>query len=275
MQNIAQTQALIIDMDGVLWEGNSPLAGLADFFRCLRQKQLPFVLATNNSSLTAQQYVAKLAGMGVTVAESEILTSSMAVAQYLCQQCDPRDTTIYIIGEEGLHQPLAKCGFNILQIPQLADYHPAKHRADYLVCGLDRSLTWEKMAIASLCLAGGAQFVASNADPSLPLELGAVPGNGATLAALQAASDFTPTIIGKPQPAMYHLAMQTLAAPKHLTLAVGDRLDTDILGAINTGIASALLLTGTSTQADLAKSPYTPTWVIADLPTLTRALQNC
>lgn len=274
MQNFNNISALIIDMDGVLWEGSCPLPGLDDFFRCLREQQLPFILATNNASLTQQQYVAKLQKLGIGVSKDEILTSSMATAYYLSEQTNPSATSVYVLGEDGLRLPLSEQGFTLIAPERLGDCAPKRLRPDYVVCGLDRTINWEKMAIASLYLGAGAKFIACNADTSLPMELGTVLGNGAILAALQAATGITPTVIGKPQAIMYQQAIKFLGVAKENVVVIGDRLDTDILGAVNADIRSIMVLTGISKAADVAQSNYQPTWIMADLPAITHALQS-
>jgi 4-nitrophenyl phosphatase len=268
MPPLTNVHALIIDMDGVLWEGNQAFPGLIEFFQLLRTKKLAFVLATNNASLTQNQYIAKLEKMGVSVSSNEILTSSMATAIYLSEQTNPESTRLFVIGEEGLRLPLIEKGFNLIDSYENNDNSPA----DYVVCGLDRKLTWEKLANASLHLHAGAKFIATNADTTLPTERGPVVGNGAILAALQAATHLPPTIIGKPEPIMYQQAIKILNTAPENTIAIGDRLNTDILGAVNTGIRSIMVLTGISGEGDLKAINYQPTWIIPDLPELTVAL---
>ncbi len=267
MKPFSNTQALIIDMDGVLWEGNRALPGLEEFFLLLRKKSLPFVLATNNASLTQDQYVSKLKNMGVTVSRNEILTSSMATAHYLAEQSTPNTARAFVIGEQGLRQPLSEKGFT------LVDSYDENTPADYVICGLDRKLTWDKLADASLHLHAGAKFIATNADTTLPTERGPVVGNGAILAALQAPTQISPTVIGKPEPIMYQQAMGILNADLENTIAIGDRLDTDILGAVNTGIRSAMVLTGISKEDDLKSIDYQPTWIMSDICAITEALK--
>lgn len=268
MHPFTNIQALIIDMDGVLWEGTRALPGLIDFFKVLRQKQLPFILATNNASLTQDQYVNKLNTMGVSVSANEILTSSMATAHYLSQQVDPKKSTALVIGEEGLRQPLIKKGFTLIDTP----FSKSNGPADFVICGLDRNLSWEKLAEASLHISAGAKFIASNADTTLPTERGPVLGNGAILAALQAATNISPTVIGKPEAIMYQQAINLLNVASEHTIAIGDRLNTDILGAVNTGIRSILVLTGISSKDDLRTIAYQPTWVLPDLAAISNAL---
>lgn len=270
MQSLTDIHALIIDMDGVLWEGNRALPGLISFFQQLRKQQLPFILATNNASLTQKQYVSKLEKMGVSVSVDEILTSSMATAHYLSELTDPKSTNVFIIGEDGLRQPFIELGFTLTDSFQNIDNSPA----DYVICGLDRQVTWDKLANACLHLSAGAKFIATNADTSLPTERGPVLGNGAFLAALEAATHVTATVIGKPKSFMYQYAIRLLgAAPEH-TIAIGDRLNTDILGAVNTGIRSIMVLTGISSKEDLKSIDYQPTWVMPDLQAVTKALHT-
>lgn len=266
MKSLTNIHALIIDMDGVLWEGNRALPGLKDFFQLLRKKSLPFVLATNNASLTQDQYVSKLESMGITVSLKEILTSSMATAHYLAEQPIPNSPRAFVIGEEGLRQPLIKQGFTLI------DSFDADATADFVICGLDRKLTWDKLADASLHLHSGAKFIATNADTSLPTERGPVVGNGAILAALQAATQVSPTVMGKPEPIMYQQAINILGVAPENTVAIGDRLNTDILGAVNTGIRSIMVLTGISTENDLKSIDYQPTWIMPDIRAITEAL---
>ncbi|MCK9606804.1 MAG: HAD-IIA family hydrolase [Methylomonas sp.] len=257
----------IIDMDGVLWHGDRALPGLAAFFDTLRDLKLPFVLATNNASITAEQYVSKLSGMLVEIDIQEILTSGMATALYLSERYKPSATRVYVIGSAGLRQPLLDKGFilageNDLEAVQL------------VVSGLDKTLTWEKLCTAALHIQAGAGFYASNGDVTLPTERGFLPGNGAALAALTAATGVVPTTIGKPAPIIYQQALTLLSVAPEGVVAIGDRLDTDILGAVRTGIRSVLVLSGISRESDIQALDYGPTWVMQDIRELTEALRQ-
>ena len=139
MEPFENISALIIDMDGVLWHGSRPLPGLSDFFQTLDDCGIRYILATNNASLTPRQYVDKLAGMGVTVERHRILTSAMATALYLTEHTDPKKTRVFVIGEDGARQPLLDLGFTLTGLYEIDD----NTKADIVVCGLDRQLTWE------------------------------------------------------------------------------------------------------------------------------------
>lgn len=270
MNPFTDIRALIIDMDGVLWHGNQAVAGLTDFFQTLRDKNLPFILATNNASHTPQQYVGKLAEMGVAIEPKEIMTSALATAMYLTENMDPAQTRVFVVGEDGAIQALQEQGFTLTELYEING--PTSKGADVVVCGKDHTLTWDKLATATLNIRAGAKFIGTNDDNTLPTELGLIHGNGAILAALQTATGVSPTIIGKPEPIMYQQAISRLGADLSETIAIGDKLETDILGAIRTGIRSLMVLGGVSTEADLKASEYQPTWVMQDLRAVTEAL---
>lgn len=265
MDSLRNLRAFIIDMDGVLWEGNRPMPGLVEFFQTLCDRQIKFVLATNNASKTPEQYVSKLAGMGVTVARDEILTSAQAAALYLRQQ-SANGTKVYAIGEDGVRQALAELGFALAGLYEVD--------AQFVVCGMDRGLSWDKLATATLNIRAGAKFIGTNPDTTLPTERGITHGNGAVLAAIQAATGVAPIIMGKPEPIMYQLAMARLGADLATTAAIGDRLETDILGAVRTGIRSVFVLSGVSSREQLAGLEYQPTWVMQNIAEVTRALKS-
>lgn len=276
MQTINNLGGFIIDMDGVLWHGSEPLVGLTEFFSTLRKTKLPFVLATNNASLTQQQYLTKLASMGVEVHAREILTSSMATARYLKESLSSSKRRIYVIGESGLVEPLQQQEFEMTSTYYPADPQAAIDNiwADVVVSGLDRQLSWDKLATATLNIRAGAAFYATNADTTLPTELGEVMGNGGVLAALTAATGIEPIVIGKPEPILYEQALELLGTNKHNTVAIGDRLNTDILGAVNAGMRSIMVLTGVSKKADLADIDYRPDWIFNDIQEITQLLKQ-
>lgn len=261
-------------MDGVLWHGDRAIAGLNNFFKVLRKKSLRFVLATNNASHTHEQYIHKLAGMGVTIEPEEILTSGMATASYLSKHYPPSETRIFVLGEAGASQPLIDKGYTLTSNYQLNTKETPNLGADIVVCGKDESITWDKLSTATLNLNAGAKFIATNGDTSLPTERGLIQGNGAILAALHAATGKTATVIGKPEPIMYQQALAILGSTPETTIAIGDRLDTDILGAVRTNMRSLMVLTGASKREDIDLIDYEPTWIMDDLIAVTEALES-
>jgi 4-nitrophenyl phosphatase len=258
-------RGVVLDMDGVLWEGDRPLPGMADWFRFLRQRGIRLILATNNASRTPEQYREKISRMGVAVGREEILTSAIATAEYLRKAARPGDR-VFVIGEDGLREAVCSAGLEIAA--------PDELHARFVVVGMDRALTWEKLGAATINLNNGARFIGTNGDLTFPTERGITHGNGAILAALAAACGRQPTVIGKPQPALLHAAVRRLNLPKNRVVAIGDRLETDILGAKNAGLRSVLVLTGVTSRRDLRASRIRPTWVVDDLPALQKDWQQ-
>ena len=275
MESFNNIRALIIDMDGVLWHGTQAMPGLVEFFQTLNDLDIRYILATNNASLTPEQYVTKLAKMGVTVTQKQILTSGMATALYLSEKINPKETRVFVVGEDGATQPLLELGFTLTGLYEVNNSDkPEQKGADIVVCGKDETLSWAKLATASLNIRAGASFIGTNADTTLPTEHGVTHGNGAILAALEVATGVTPTIIGKPEPIIYQQALGLLGISPDETVALGDRLETDILGAVRTGIRSIMVLTGISSVADLQDLDYHPTWVMDDIRAVTKALRE-
>lgn len=240
-----QVKGLIVDMDGVLWRGDQPIGNLPAVFASLRRKGLRFVLATNNATRSVRQFQDKLAGFQVPVQEEEIINSPVATGIYLKQRF-PQGGNVYIIGESGLVATLAAYGF------QHSD-----HQVLAVVVAMDRSITYAKLAQATLLIRSGVPFIGTNPDRTYPLPEGLVPGAGAILAAIETASDCQASIIGKPSPQMYEAALQRMGISPAQALVVGDRLETDIAGAQQLGCQSALVLSGVSTleQARAWKPP--------------------
>jgi 4-nitrophenyl phosphatase len=262
--DISETKALIIDMDGVLWRGWTFLPGVTQFFSCLRRYHLPFVLATNNSTVTPEDIVKRLATCDVEIFTQEVLTSSLATATYLQSQLAP-GARIHPIGEQAMREVLTTAGFTISEDTE---------NIDAVVVGFDRDITWKKLTRAALAIQRGALFIGTNPDTSFPIEEGQAPGNGAFLAALHVTTQIEPTIVGKPQPRLYLQAASQLNQPNEHILVVGDRIETDILGAQHAGMPSVLLLTGVTSSEQVENSEIQPDWVLDGLPELVVALQG-
>ena len=252
----------LVDLDGVVYTGNTPLRGAAEFFRFLNASGRRFVCITNNSTLTAPQFVAKLTAMEIPVCGDQVLTSPEATAIYLRETLGLRPgARVFPIGEEGVVRSLLAEGF------QLVDEKP-----DVVVCGLDRRLTYDRLMRACLALRGGAPLIATNPDHALPTERGMLPGNGATIAYLEAATGVRPTVIGKPGATMLEIAMQRCGALPRETAMLGDGLRTDMLAGERAGVTKILVLTGVARREDISTSPTQPDHVYDDLPALQLAL---
>jgi 4-nitrophenyl phosphatase len=218
MPSLSHIKHLIIDMDGVLYLGDQPMPRLREFFDFLRERRISFILATNNSTRTPQEYVDKLMGMGATVSPDEILVSGQATARYLSREY-PRGTRVHVFGMPALKQAMTDEGFVL-----------ADDDVQLVVASMDRQVNFEKLKRATLLIRSGARFIATNRDPTNPSEEGLIPGTGAMIVALETASETKAKAIGKPEPTMYQLAMEMMGARPETTAAIGDRVDTDILG---------------------------------------------
>jgi len=253
LDKLRSIKSFIIDMDGVLYRGQEALPGAQEFLTHLQEQSVPFILATNNSTRTPGQYVAKLRSMGIEVNEDHILTSAQATALYLSQVA-PSTARVYVIGEDGLMSAVKEQGFIMTD-----------KEVDFVVVGLDFQLTYDKLKIATLAIRAGASFIGTNPDTTLPTEGGLIPGSGAILAVLEAAAGVSPLIIGKPQPFLLRLAMEKLGVAPDCTAIIGDRLETDILGGREVGLITVLVLTGISDREELETSPFQPDLVFEDV----------
>jgi len=246
MPSLRDINAFIIDMDGVLYRGEAAIPGAAEFLALLREWGKKFLLLTNNSTRTPAQYVEKLARMGIKVSEDDIFTSAQATALYL-RRVAPPGSRVYLIGMDGIREALLAEGF------ALADGIDV----DFVVVGMDTTVTYEKLKKATLAIRAGAEFIATNPDKTLPTEEGIVPGAGSILAAIETATDVKPTVIGKPQKPIFDIALKRLGSPPEETAVIGDRLETDILGGIQSGLKTILVLSGVTTREDLDRATQT------------------
>lgn len=253
---LSSIRALIIDVDGVLWHGRQNMPGVAEFFRFLREKDIRFVIATNNAARPVSEIVDRLALLGIPLREEQILTSAQAAALYLPHVASP-GARVLVVGGEGL-----------LEAVQLAGYKLVNHDAEIVVAGYDPGLTYDKLKLAALAIRAGARFIGTNADKTIPTDEGILPGAGAILAALQTATDVAPIVIGKPERAMFDIAVGKLQSERLNTAMLGDRLDTDIEGAQAAGLMSILVLTGVTTRELLSQSHIHPDFIAENLELL-------
>lgn len=266
-KEIQTYQALVLDMDGVLWHGDTPIAGLKALFNTLATLNLPFMLATNNAMKRAVDYVEKLERFGVSVPAECILTSGEATAAYM-RQTYPEAQQVYVVGETALQKAVAAQGFEVLSPEDIR----AGARAPLVVAGLTRNLSYDLLAMATLLVHEGAAFIATNPDTSIPTELGPLPGAGALQAVITAATGVKPIVIGKPEPSLFLEALRRLGTEPAVTAMVGDRLGTDIAGAQAAGLDTILVLSGISSQVDIETTGIQPDFVIEHIGALTAML---
>ncbi|MGI6380213.1 MAG: HAD-IIA family hydrolase [Anaerolineae bacterium] len=253
---LARVHALLIDLDGVLYRGQAPLPGASELFDFLRERDIDYLLVTNNSTLTREAFVERLAGFDIQVTPDEIMTSAVATAAYL-RTLAPEGTKVNVVGESGLVHELERFGFVM-----------AGRDAEYVVAGWDKTVTYEKLRVATLAVRDGATFVGTNPDKTYPMENDIIPGAGSILAALVAATDVEPIIVGKPEPIIIQRCLDLTGSAPAETAILGDRLDTDILGGQRAGIGTILVLTGISTRDEAEVWTPRPGLVVSDLTDL-------
>lgn len=252
MENIKN---YLIDMDGVIVQGDTLIPGAADFIKSLREQNISFLILTNNSLYTPRDLQVRLSYMGLEVPDDAIFTSALATAQFLHSQ-QPRGRA-YVIGETGLTTALHDIGYILI------DREP-----EYVVLGETNTYSFERITRAIRFINAGARFIATNPDVAGPGEGGIVPGTGAVAALITAATGVKPYYVGKPNPLMMRTALHKLAVHSEDSVMIGDRMDTDIIAGVESGLRTILVLTGVTTRTQAERFPYRPTWIcnsIADV----------
>lgn len=245
-------QGYLIDLDGTMYMGTERIPEAADFIRKLNELNIPYLFVTNNSTRTPAQVAEKLRSFSIPAEEEQVFTTSMATANYIYEQ--KKDATVYLIGEEGLKAAMDEKGFA----------YGGEH-ADYVVIGLDREISYEKLAVGCLAVRNGAAFISTNADIALPTERGFMPGNGSLTSVISVSTQTEPFFIGKPEPIIMEQALKVLGTDKEHTIMVGDYYDTDIKAGINAGIDTLLVLTGVTKKEHLTGIEKQPDYIINTL----------
>lgn len=253
-------KSLIIDMDGVIWKADSPIGDLPSIFKRIRERRIKFVFATNNSTKTPGQYVERLKGFGVDIEPWQVVTSSQGTAHAVAQRF-PSGTKVFAIGEDGVRTALEEKGFEILSVEDAP-------QAQVVVMGIDRNITFQKAAEATLLVRRGVPFYVTNTDKTFPTPRGEIPGAGSWISIITTATDAQPIVAGKPFPFLMNLSLEKLGTEKKETLVVGDRLETDIAAGQAVGCPTALVLSGVSSKAQA--EAWTPKidLIAADLASL-------
>ncbi|GIV75900.1 HAD-IIA family hydrolase [Litorilinea aerophila] len=243
---------VLMDMDGVLVKGRTAIPGAGDFIAHLNETGIPYLVLTNNPLYTPRDLAHRLHTAGLEVPAERIFTSAMATARFLHAQ-RPRGKA-FVIGESGLTQALHDIEY------VLTDYEP-----DYVVLGETHSYNLNHITKAIRLILDGARFVATNPDPAGPSEQGIVPACGAMAALIEKVTGVSPFFIGKPNPLMMRTALNYLGAHSEETVMIGDRMDTDIVAGLSSGMDTILVLTGVTQREDVDRFPYQPSRVVASI----------
>jgi HAD superfamily hydrolase (TIGR01450 family) len=250
--------AALVDLDGVLYLGPAPVPHASGALAKARAAGMRLAFVTNNASRRPDAVAAHLTELGIPAEPDDVVTSAQAAARYLAERLPP-GSLVLVLGTEGLVEEVDAVGLRPVRRGEGV-------RA--VVQGLDPSTSWKDLAEAALAIRAGALWVAGNRDATYPTEAGPLPGNGAMVAALEVATGSSPHVVGKPEPELHRESVARVAAER--PLVVGDRLDTDVLGARRNRTDSLLVLTGVTTLAELLAAPpeMRPTYVGWDLRAL-------
>jgi len=250
--NVQKYRAYLIDLDGTMYRGTERIEEAVDFVKALHEKKLPYLFVTNNSSRTPEQIADKLLSFDIPAKPEQVFTSSQAASNYIASE--NKEARIYMIGEEGLYHALQEKQFTFV------DENP-----DYVIIGIDRNITYEKLAKGCLGIRNGAKFISTNADIAIPTERGLLPGNGALTSVLSVSTGVKPIFIGKPESIIMEQALKVIGAKKEETLMIGDNYETDITAGIRAGIDTLLVHTGITTKEMLVRYKVQPTYSVHSL----------
>lgn len=245
----------LIDLDGVIYRGNELLPGAKEFIAWLEAHKKRYLFLTNNSFATGAQILAKLTRLGIAADAAHLLTAGQAAVQNIARRF-PKGV-VYVVGEQPLIDLVAAQG--------LTPAHIDSQEADAVLVGLDRDFDYAKLTCAMNAVRAGAAFVTINRDPLLPIQGGFIPGCGTLAAAIEAGSGISPEVVGKPEPMLLQEAMKQLGSKPDETVMIGDGLHVDILAGQNAGTHTLLVLSGSSTRADVEASSIKPDHIYENL----------
>ena len=261
----ARMKLYLFDMDGTLYLGDRLYEFTPDLLQAIREKGGKYLFITNNSSKSVEDYVAKLAKLGITATRDDFMTSSQATAYYLHNHHEGQ--RLYVCGTRSLKQELEQEGFVVTD---------DLTQVDCIVMGFDTELTFQKLHDVSYLLLTRPDipYIATNPDLVCPTEFGSVPDCGSICAAIKNATGREPVVIGKPSPLMVELAVGRMGVSKAETCVVGDRIYTDIKSGLAAGVTSVLVLSGETTREILNQSPEKPHLTMEDAGQILQALRR-
>jgi NagD protein len=250
-----EIRSWLMDMDGVLVREENPIPGAEQFLARLREREMPFLVLTNNSRHTPRDLAARLRLSGLDVPEGSIWTSALATARFLDDQRP--NGTAFVVGEAGLTTALHEAG-----------YTTSERDPDYVILGETRTYSFERITRAIQLVADGARFIATNPDNIGPSPQGPLPATGSVAALISRATGIEPYFVGKPNPLMMRSALNAIDAHSEETAMIGDRMDTDIVSGLEAGLEAILVLTGVTTRADADRHAYRPARIVESVADL-------
>ncbi len=258
--NFSEIKGFICDMDGVIYHGNQILPGVHEFIEWLQNEKKEYLFLTNNSGYTPRELNQKLARMGLDVPEEHFYTSALATAAFLKNQAP--GCSVFAIGEAGLLNALYDAGIT------MNDVNP-----DYVVVGEGRAYSLDTLTKATNLVMNGAKLIGANSDVSGPIEKGIAPACGALVAPIEMATGRKAYFCGKPNPLMMRTGLRLLGCHSAEAVMIGDRMDTDVISGMESGMSTVLVLSGVSTRETLHTYAYRPSIVlngVGDIPGLAK-----
>ncbi len=249
IEKIKTKKGFICDMDGVIYHGNKLLPGVKKFVEWLKVEEKSFVFLTNSSERTPKELQEKLSRLGIEVDHTHFYTSALATATFLASQ-HPKGSA-YIIGEAGLINALYNVGYTMNNV-----------NPDYVVMGESKSYSFDRIELAVNLVLKGAKLIGTNPDISGPIENGITPATKALIAPIEMATGRNAYFIGKPNPLMMRIAVKKLGIEPEETVIIGDRMDTDIIAGIESGIDTALVLSGITNMEVMKSFAYRPGFIL-------------
>lgn len=261
MEALQAKKGFIIDMDGVIYHGNMLLPGVTEFVDWLKAEGKAFLFLTNSSERAPRELQQKLARLGLEVDESHFYTSALATAAFLKQQCP--GGSVYVIGEPGLVGALYDAGFTMNEM-----------NPDYVVLGETRSYSYDRIERAVSLVRAGAKLIGTNPDLTGPIEGGIAPACKALMSPIELASGRNAYYLGKPNPLMMAHGLRRLGVKAEEAAIIGDRMDTDIVAGMESGIDTVLVLSGVTTEHEMRKFAYRPMYVLAGVGNIPPTAKN-
>jgi NagD protein len=250
-----EIRSWLMDMDGVLVREEHAIPGADRFLAQLRERELPFLVLTNNSIYTRRDLSARLRANGLDVPEDRIWTSALATARFLEDQRP--GGTAFVIGEAGVTTALHEAGYTLTE-----------RDPDYVILGETRTYSFERIALGIRLILAGARFIATNPDATGPTPDGPLPATGSVAALISRATGVEPYFVGKPNPLMMRSALNAIDAHSETAAMIGDRMDTDVVSGLEAGMHTVLVLTGSTTRMEAERFPYRPSRIVESIADL-------
>ncbi len=247
--NFNEKKGFISDMDGVIYHGNQILPGVKKFIQWLNEEDKKYLFLTNNSGMTPKELQNKLARMGLDVPADHFYTSALATAQFLKEQAP--GCSVYVLGEAGLVNALYEVGCTMDEV-----------EPDYVVIGESKSYSLDTLTKATNLVLNGAKLIGANSDASGPIENGIAPACGALISPIEIATGKKAYFCGKPNPLMMRTGLRMLDCHSADAVMIGDRMDTDMISGLESGMSTVLVLSGVTTKEEAAKYAYQPSMIL-------------